>query len=275
MATTMSAVWDRSVAVLQGRGGMLAGIAVPTIFIPTIVRAAAQAYADPASPGVMLLVALVGIVAVMVTLWGHLAIIAAASDPAVLRGEALRMASRRLPVAIGMGLLVFVVVALLFSPVAVAMAHAGLDMRAMAAGSNAAVPPPVAGFVGLYTLAFLVAALFVGARMVLFSPVILLERTGGGAFARSFRLTRGLTWRILGVLLLYIVLLLVASGAARLVIGSVAALVLGAGGTATFVAAVAAAIVTTILVVVAVVFTAQLYVATRSPILVAEARPLS
>ena len=269
MATTMSAVWDRSVAVLQGRGGMLAAIAVPAMLLPAVVRAAAQAYADPASPTSSAIAGLIGIATILVALWGQLAILAAASDPAILKGEALRMATARLPAAIGLAAIVLVVVTLVFAPVFVALAGTGLDLQAMATGATPTLSPGVAGFVGLYSVVFLIAALFVGTRMVLLYPVILLERTGIRAFARSFRLTRGLTWRILGVLLLYLVVLLVASGAARLVVGTVAALILGPGATATFIAAIAAAIVTTALAVVAVVFTAQLYAAARE----ASARP--
>ena len=266
MATTMSAVWDRSVAVLQGRGAMLAAIAVPAMLLPAIVRVAAQAYADPASPAASGIAGLIGIVAIVVTLWGQLAIIAAASDPMVMKRDAMRMATARLPVAIGLALLVLIVVMLVFTPVIVALAGAGLDMQAMATGVAPALPPRLAGFIGLYTFVFLIAALFVGTRMVLLYPVILLERVGIGAFARSFRLTRGLTWRILGVLLLYIVVLVVASGAARLVVGTVAALALGPSATATFIAGIATAVVSVPLAVVAVVFTAQLYVANREAV---------
>ncbi len=32
----MGNVWDRSTEVLSGRGGMLAGIAIPTLFVPAV-----------------------------------------------------------------------------------------------------------------------------------------------------------------------------------------------------------------------------------------------
>ena len=259
MTITMGAVWDRTVMVLQGRGGMLARIAALALFLPAVVRAAAQAYADPASPGSAAVAGLIAIAAVVATAWGQLALIAAASDPAVMGDEAGRMATRRLPVAIGLALIVLAVVTLVFAPMAVVMMRAGLNMPAMASGGGAAVPPRIAGFVGVYTIVFLIAALVIGARLVLLYPVILLERNGIGAYARSFRLTRGLTLRILGVLVLYVLVLLVASTAARLVVGTIAALALGPGATATFIAAIATALVAAALGTVAVVFSAQLY----------------
>lgn len=266
--TRMGDVWDRTVAVLQGRGGMLAHIAALAIFLPAAVRAGAQAYADPASPGLKALLGLIAIAALVVSVWGHLAILAAASDPAVLRSDAMRMATRRLAPAVGLSLIVVVVVGLLFAPMMIALAGSGVPLQAMTTGGAATLPPRVAGFIGLYTLAFLIVALIVGARLVLLNAVIVLERTGIGAFARSFRLTRGLTWRIIGVLLLYVVVLLVAGGAAQLVAGTIAALLLGAGATATFIAAVAGALVGAVLSVVAIVFTAQLYAAVRgAPVL--------
>ena len=262
--TTMGNVWDRTVAVLEGRGGMLAGIAATALFLPAVVRAAAQAYVDRTSPpGLILLGALVTIVALVVAVWGHLAVLAAASDPAIHRGDAARMASRRLLPALGLLLLVLLVLGLLFAPMLVVMAGSGVDMTAMAAGGNPTIPPQLGLFVGLYTIVFLIVALVVGTRLVLLYPVVLLEQAGLGAFARSVRLTRGLTWRILGVLLLYGIVILVAAGAAKLVAGTVAGLLLGPSATAAFLAAVAGDLVATALSVVAIVFTAQLYRARR------------
>ncbi|WP_174292479.1 hypothetical protein, partial [Sphingomonas bacterium] len=209
------------------------------------------------------LIGLIAIAAIVVAVWGHLAILAAASDPAVLRDDATRMATRRLLPTLGVLLIVLAVVALLFVPMGIILAGSGVDMQAMAGGTNVNLPPQTAAIIALYTLVFLVIAIGVGARLALLYPVLLLERTGVGAFARSFRLTRGLTWRIIGVLVLYAIVVLVAGGAAQLVAGTIAALILGAGATATFIAAVAGALVSTALSVVAIVFTAQLYLAAR------------
>ena len=262
--TTMGSVWDRTVAVLEGRGGMLAGIAASAIFLPAVVRAAAQAYIGRTSPpGLILLGGLVTIVALVVAVWGHLAVLAAASDPAVHRGDAVRMASRRLLPALGLVLVVMVVLGLLLAPLFVVMAQSGIDMSAMATGASPTIPPQLALFVLLYTAVFLVVALVIGARLVLLYPVVLLEHAGLGAFSRSAGLTRGLTWRLLGVLLLYGIVILVAAGAAKLVAGTVAGLLLGPSATAAFVAAVAGDLVATALSVVAIVFTAQLYLARR------------
>ena len=74
-----------------------------------------------------------------------------------------------------------------------------------------------------------------------------------------------MTWRIIGVLVLFCIVLLVATGAAQSVTGIVFRLVLGADSVATaaFLAGVAGSIVTTVFTALAAVFTAQLYVAIR------------
>ncbi len=45
----MGNVWDRTSEVLSGRGGMLAGIAALTLFLPGAINAAYVAYA-PVGP---------------------------------------------------------------------------------------------------------------------------------------------------------------------------------------------------------------------------------
>ncbi|WP_242096170.1 hypothetical protein [Sphingomonas sp. CROZ-RG-20F-R02-07] len=260
-------VWDRTTEVLGGRGGTLAGIAALAIFLPTVVRTAFTAYTayGAVTPSHSGIVALIAIVAALATIWGQLAIVALSSDPAVTRDDATRIAARRLPAAIGIVLLLGIALAVLLVPCMVALGAAlgPSSLVLMQAGVMPRIAPGAALFVTLYILALAIVFLVLGARLFLLNPVIVNERLGLRSIPRAFRLTRGLTWKLIGLLILYAIVLLVGMIAAQAVVGIVFRLILGAGVTAAFLGGVAGAAVTTALSVVATVFASQLYVAAR------------
>ena len=265
---TMSAIWDRTAEVLRGRGSMLAGIAALLLFLPVVVQDAMAAYAGR-TPGAIMLTGLVGIAVALAAIWGNLALVAAASDPLIDRPAAVALSARRLGPAIGMSLLLALVVALAAVP-GVAMLGFGMGANAsrlatLSAGDAAAfaagTSPGLSLAGSLYLFLFGLALLWLSARLALFVPVLISERLGLRSIARSFELTQGLAWRIIGVLLLFLILLLVAWSAAQLVGSIVVRLLLGSGGvpTAQFVGAVAGAAVKAGGTVVSSAFVAQLY----------------
>ncbi len=262
----MGNVWDRTGVVLDGRGSMLAGIAVLALFLPAAANAAFVAYM-PAGRAAAVLGLLLTLLVTVVALWGQLAIIAASTDPAVDRPAAGRMARRRLPSAVLVAVTLLVLLLLVFVPPLLMLAASGLDMAAIGRGvSPAAMTATAPGAVlgaSLYTLAAGIVLLFVLARMVPLYAVVLGEARGVGAIARTWRLTRRHTWRLVGVVLLFLVVLVVATWAAQSVVGLIARLILGADRQATvaFVAALAGQVASTALSVMATVFSAQLYVA--------------
>lgn len=266
----MGSVWDRTAEVLNGRGGMLAGIAALTLFAPTVARdgvAFLLGAGDPATPpasGPAALVGLVGIVATLVMIYGQFALIAAASDPATGRSDALRIAGRRFLPGIGLLLLFGLVFAVLAIPFAAILVGSGVDLVALRSGS-ATLPPGSGGLLALYTLVFLAIALWLNARFALLLPVIVNERLGMGSFRRAFAVTRGMTWRIIGVLVLFVVLAGVAVLASQMVAGVVFRLILGSEhvALALLLAALVVAAVTAGVTVVYTSFAAQLYVACR------------
>ena len=264
----MGTVWDRTIEVLNGRTGMIARIAVLGMLLPTVVRDGFVAFTSRANPVSMLVGAVLTIGALVAMIWAQLAIIAIATDPAVDAASASRQARARVLPALGITVLLTIVAFLLAVPPIVVLVQSGFDFAAAANGSSAQMTPPSVGaasFTALYGLAYLLVLLWIGARLVLLNPVILNERLGVGAIRRAIQLTKGMTWRIIGVLVLFCIVLLVATGAAQSVTGIVLRLVLGADSiaTAAFLAGVAGSIVTTAFTALAAVFTAQLYVATR------------
>lgn len=253
-------VWDRTTEVISGRGSMLAGIAVAGIFVPTIVQAAFRDFALPGS-------VIVGILTTLVMLWAQLAIVAASSDPATTRNAAQRIATARFVPALGVVAVLLVVTVILALPGIGLLIASGFDFAAaQAQRPQGAIDAGKAAGSALYFLVFGLFMIWAGARLAVLYPVLTNERRGLDTIARSFRLTRGLTWKIIGVLILYAIVFLVSLMAATSIFGLIFRLILGADQTAlvTFLAGIAGAVVTTIFSVLQAVFTAQLYLAARA-----------
>ncbi len=263
----MGTVWDRTVEVLNGRTGMIAPIALLGMLLPSVVRDGFVAFSTPGTPSFALIGGLLTIVALVAMIWAQLAIVAIATDPATDAASARSQARSRLLPAVGITLVLSIVALVVALPPIVALAHAGFDFTAAASGRPVATPGVgnAAMFSALYFLAYLLLAIWLGARLVLLNPVIVGERRGLGALRRSIQLTKGLTWRIIGVLILFVIVALISTWAAQSVTGIIFRLALGADGiaTATFLAGIAGTVVTTAFTALAAVFTAQLYVAVR------------
>jgi hypothetical protein len=263
----MGSVWDRTVEVLNGRTGMIAALALLGLFLPSVVRDAYVAAGTPGTVPFAVIGLVLSLIALLAMIWGQLAIIAVATHPATTREDAGRQARARVAPAFGITLLIGLVALVATLPPIVVLVLSGFDFAAAARGATMAANPPSAGtaiFVSVYFLVFGLVAIWVAARLVLLNPVILNERRGLGAIRRSVALTRGLTWRIIGVVVLFAIVLIVATGAAQAVTGVIFRLVLGASGKglAAFLADIAGTLVTTAFTVLAAVFTAQLYVTT-------------
>ncbi|MEG3083091.1 glycerophosphoryl diester phosphodiesterase membrane domain-containing protein [Sphingomonas sp. PB2P12] len=263
----MGTVWDRTIEVLNGRTGMIAPVALIGMVVPSVIRDSYAAFSTPGTMSFALIGSVLAIGTLISMLWSQLAIVAIATDPATNAASARRQAGARVLPALGITVLITLVAALLVLPPVVVLIQSGFDFAAAASGSvqMTAPSPGVAGFIGLYGLAYLLIAIWISARLVLLNPVILNERRGIGAMRRSVQLTKGLTWRIIGVLILFAIVMLISTWAAQAVTGIIFRLALGADGiaTATFLSGIVATIVTTVFTALAAVFTAQLYVAVR------------
>ena len=268
----IGSTWDSTTDVLSGRVGLLAPIAALAFLLPAAVQGALVAYGGT-STGVAAANSLVSLLTVVLVLWGQLAIIAVASDPATTRSQANAAAVRSLPRAVLVTVVLLAIALVAILPIAAVLLASGYDFRAAASpgGSSGApaIPPGASLFIVFYGLLLLIAALWIGARLFLVNAVVLNERRGIGALPRSIQLTRGLTLKLIGVVLLFLIVYLVAALAVQSVFLIVLRLVLGATqiATATWLATVAGAVVGAIFNTVVAVFAARLYAAvtTSSP----------
>jgi hypothetical protein len=285
---SIGSVWDTAVEAVRGRMGLLVPIAALSLFLPSVIQAALALYTGgaaggppsvPGAGGAALRFALMlGLLAL--TFWGALAITAITGDPAVNATEARRRASARLLALLGVSIVIGLVMTLLFVPVLLALVRSGIDIQAMGSGTMPTLTAGTSLFIGLYGLFVTGLLIWVLARLLPLVPVVLNERLGLRAIGRSFRLTRGLAWKLMGALLLYFIVLFVATSAAQWVTFIPLRLLLGVEntGVAGFVGAVVGAIVAAVFSVLAYAFTAQLYerlVARERSATVGDAHPAS
>lgn len=223
----MDRVWDRTAAFVRTHAAALLALGGLTLLLPTFVSGTAAAAAVETTGFVRALLAVVQLVASLVMLWAELAVVALAIAPGEL-GGAMRRAALRLPVVIGIGLLLAVGALVLALPaLGILLAYHVDFVTAAAAGEPVTPSAAPAAWIALYALIVLPLVLWLAARLVLVAPVVLEERRGIGAIARSFALTRGLAARIIGVLLLYGVVTLVLTVAVQFAAGTVFGILFG------------------------------------------------
>ncbi len=219
---SITAAWNESADYLKKHFGTLFTIAVALITLPNVALqafgpGAAAAGAAP-EPGLWLL--LVPVVLVLGII-GSLAISTLALGRASTVGDAIGHGSRRLLPMLGATVILVVAFCLVLFPLLLA---AGLSWSDLLAPT-----PATAGRVAPLTLFLLAFLLFFGVRLLPMTPVGAAEPAGPIAIiARSWALTRGHFWRLLGFLLLMAVAALVVVMVATIVIGLVVAAILGA-----------------------------------------------
>lgn len=263
----MSSIWDRTTEFLSGNMRRVLTIALLAIVLPAVISAIVQAAAGtPTAATGITPAGVFSLGMTVVSLWGTTAITALAIQPS-LAGEAANVATRRLFPVIGVSLVIALLVGLLILPVFGILVASGFDFVAAAAAPTGAMPPIAPGAamgVGLYTLVLVPVMLWLLARLIIVTPVVVAERRGVGAIAQAWRLTRGHALRIVGVILLYAIVAIVVTLAVTAVAGVLLSLVFGRGdgiSVATIVAALLTAAVSAVLTVIQTVYVAKLYVA--------------
>ena len=262
---SMGTVWDRATEFLSDNLAAIFPLALCAIFIPSAI-AQIIAPIGTLSATATLSVQLVSICLSLVSLWGKVAITALALDAAAGRGSAIATANRRSLPIVGVMAVIGVAVVALTLPVVIALVAAGFDFQAAMTGGKPVLPPGVQSFLLLYLLFFCCALIWFSARLALVMPTMVMERRGMGVFVRSFKLTRAIQWKILGVLILYVIVLFVSYLAAKLVFGSVFGLIAGGDGPVTVATVLTSLLVSIVLTgfsVLATAFTAKLYLAVR------------
>jgi hypothetical protein len=221
-------IWDRAVDFVRDHLGELMPVLLVTQFAAPALSGSLAGVRAGATGGMALLFGLVSLVTTLVSLWGALYLIAFSAQPngQEQRSVALGLAKSRFLPLIGVSIVLVAIIAVLAIPGIVLAVVSGFNFRGMMAG----VPPQPEEFakLGISILYFFVLALFVlwaSARLLPINAVVAMERRGIGAIAQAFRLTRGMTWKLIGLLLLYAIVVGVAVSAAQFVVGGILGLV--------------------------------------------------
>jgi hypothetical protein len=264
---SMGTVWDRTAEFLSENLGTVLPVALGAIFVPAAVSGSLSGLQHGAAPGLAAGLGLASLLLAIVTFWGQLAVTALALDPAIGRG-ALNVATRRLPAALLVTVVLFVALFLLVIPAGIILALSGADLSASATGAVPQVPPAAMLWMVLYFLVLLPAGLWLGARLIVVAPAIVGEKAMFGAIPRSWSLTRGAAFRIVGVVILYAIVATVAYLAATTAFGAIITLIAGRGEDGLSLAMVLTVIVggavSTAFTVLGTAFTAKLYLALRA-----------
>ncbi len=261
---SMGSVWDRTAEFLSDNLGTLLPIALLAIFVPTTISANLSGLQPSAAPAAAPWLGLGVFLLALVSFWGQLAVTALAIDPALGR-DATRVATRRFPAALLVAIVMLVVGLLLVIPIGVMLAAAGVDLTGIEGGTMPTIPDSVTLWVSLYGLVITVLAIWACARLAVVVPAIVGDRLAIGAIGRSWKLTRGVALKIVGVLILYAVVSVVANLAATTAFGAVMYLVAGRGEDGLSLASVLTTIVggavSTAFTVLGTAFLAKLYIA--------------
>ena len=261
-------VWDRTTEFVGDSLPLLLPIALISLLIPTSVMGSLGDLERNGSASVRAVFQLLQLAFALLSLWGQLAITALAINPPLGAGVR-KVATARLPAAIGIYVLPFIVLVLLFGVQAIAiLGSGGYDFSqarwSQMSAQSLSLPAGAGRAIGLLLVVELIALIFILARLLPLTGVIVAERRGLGSYARAFRLTRGMSWKLVGVIILYAVVAWVASVAATTVFGSILRLVAPGEGSVTVagvLTAIAAAAVNAVFTVLAASFCAKLYVA--------------
>lgn len=263
----IGAVWDRTVEFISDNLSAVVPIALIGTFIPTTIFNSILPLARIGSQGEQLAIGVALVMLGLWMLWGKLGIVALALDPHGGRPGAVQMAGRRLLPAIGVSLLLLLGVIVVVAPILIVLQMSGFDFAAAANGHPAEISGDnVKGFTMLYGLAIWAVFFWVGARLSVLLPTIVMERRGFAVFKRCFRLTRGIALKLVGVILLYLIVSAVSQKAAQFVFGAVFGLMFGGEGAVSLPAvltSILVAVVATAFTVLAAAFVTKLYCALR------------
>ena len=210
---SISKAWDEARGTLGPNAGLLTTIGLAMFVLPGVVGDLVTPEAPAGQIPPLGAWTVVAVIAVLIALVGQLAVIRLAIGSRSTVGEAIGHGARRAPVYFA-ATLIWILPFLLVGAVLI-----GVIAR------NPATASPGAIF-GLLLLACVM--LFFAMRMLMTSAVASAESHGPvGVLKRSWQLTAGNFWRLLGFFLLFIITLVVAAMAIQSIAGVIAELVLG------------------------------------------------
>ena len=209
---SITTAWNEAMEFFKREAGLI----LPVAFLLLALPSALLQIAMPAAPvpgarpegGLWLLLVPLVIVASMV---GSIAITWLALRPGASVGEALQVGLRRFIILFAASLLIAVAAAIVFVPTLMIVGGAST----MNTGGN---PSALTGPALLLLFIFMIAFVFLWIRLMLMTPVAAAEPLGPiGIIRRSWELTAGHFWKLLG----FVLLLIIVAAVISLVVGAI------------------------------------------------------
>jgi hypothetical protein len=196
---SISRAWDEAKGIFARDGRLFVAVALALAVLPALILGLAVPSPEAQGEGTMapvlqIVVSLIGVVA-------QVALIRLALGPATTVGGAIAHGARRFPATLGALLLMIIAMALIAAPILLASTAAGIIES-----PSATAAPTAAGGAVILLILLLVFALVV--KFMLIVPVASAERAGPiTIIKRSWRLSNGHYWRLLGLMLLFLLAL--------------------------------------------------------------------
>jgi hypothetical protein len=217
---SISQAWDETRAILEHDGRLFVSVALALLVLPSVINGLVSLGGMSVS-GVRWLGVVVSLVASLIGVAGQLGLMRLALGPSVAVGEAIAHGIRRMPIYLVSLILVVVALFIASLPFGLVLQAVGVPLQ-----RGAAVPDSPAVLIA--ALLYFALIIFVLVRMLMSGPIASSEHVGPIAIIRrSWELTEGHFWRLLGFLVMVLVGGLVVIFAISAAIGTVARLLLG------------------------------------------------
>jgi hypothetical protein len=217
---SITTAWDETVQFVKRDAGPLFIVAFALTVLPSIVLQIVAASLVPLEAGERAVFLLLTIAVVVLSVTGTISITALAVGRRNVVGQAIGLGFRRFLPMFGAAILIGLAALIALIPI---VALSGIDPEALAASR-----PEAAAGVMRVGLIFLLIFLLFWPRLILMTPVGALESVGPiGIIRRSWQLTRGHFWKLLGFALLLMLVILVVMLAITFVFGSLIAILAG------------------------------------------------
>lgn len=213
--------WDETKAALSGCRRQLVPLSLGLVLLPATIAAMVQPRVPAGEQPPLGAWTLVMLAAVIAMIAGQMAIVLLANGWRGSLGEALARAARRVPTML--------LAVLMIATAAVALMIVVLALIGLGTGGDGRFDPAsLNGFGWALILAVTGLMLFISVRLLVLMPVIAEGSEGAlASIRRSWAMTRGNFWKLLGFLVLMLLIFLVIALAAGAVVGSAVTLALG------------------------------------------------
>ena len=217
---SISRAWDETREIFRRDGKLIIAVALALIVLPQAVTSLAAPPGTGGSANPSGTVQLMMIAVFLLSLWGQLSIIRLALGPSTTVGDAIQHGLRRFPAALGAFVIMILGMAILLIPIVMIFAIAlGIDAASIQPGQ-------ANGPFGLLILIMALTVIAISIRFMLVSSVASAEAIGPLAILkRSWSLTAGNYWRLLGFIVLLLIAALAIIAAASVIGGLLARLV--------------------------------------------------